>query len=648
MSLLNVGARALLTNQVALQTAGHNIANVNTEGYSRQSVVLETVQGQFTGGGYIGKGVNVATVIRNHSEMLTRQAASAASTSAGDAIRSTRLNQLQDVFSGGTDGLGAAINDMMNAFSDVVTAPTDLSARSLVLTRIDETANRINASSARLDEIQSTVRNELDGAINQVNTLAKSLAAVNEQIARAKGNGQPPNDLLDQRDTLIRNINQYFQTTQVEADDGSMSVFIASSQPLVLGTSAASLSVDNGTEFPGSGQLKVFFHNAGGTAIELNEGMLAGGEVSGLLRFHNGDLTEGRNLLGRMAVAISESLNAQNHLGLTLDGTVGGDLFKPIALSDAISASTNAPGSSIALAVSDPTKLAASNYEITYTAANAGYVQRQSDGKVFQFGPAPATYATVNALFSDQGLALTITGAPVAGDRFLVNSLQTTAGNMESVQFSPRDLAAANPVNAKLGSSNTGQLQMDRLVARSNPPGATAPVTITFTGPNSYTRSDTGPAVYTYVSGQPITYDTAVPPTGWSITLKGTPAAGDTVLIDNALNPAYGDWYKRDAGNASALLGLRDVKMFDDATLADGYASLMAQVGTRTQSAQFAAKVSEKIAAQLEGDRTAVSGVNLDEEAARLIQYQQAYQASAKMIQIAQSVFDSLISTMGR
>lgn len=120
------------------------------------------------------------------------------------------------------------------------------------------------------------------------------------------------------------------------------------------------------------------------------------------------------------------------------------------------------------------------------------------------------------------------------------------------------------------------------------------------------------------------------------------------MVIGNALDPAYGDWYQRNAGNASALLGLRDVKMFDDATLADGYAGLMAQVGTRTQSAQFAAQVSEKIAAQLEGDRTAVSGVNLDEEAARLIQYQQAYQASAKMIQIAQNVFDSLISSMGR
>ena len=152
MSLLNVGARALLANQVALQTAGHNIANVNTPGYSRQTVVLQTVQGQFTGGGYIGQGVDVQTILRNQSELLTRQSAAAGSTQAADAIRAQRLSQLQEVFSGGTQGLGAAINDMMNAFSDVVSSPTDITARTVVLTRLDETAARMRTASDRIND----------------------------------------------------------------------------------------------------------------------------------------------------------------------------------------------------------------------------------------------------------------------------------------------------------------------------------------------------------------------------------------------------------------------------------------------------------------------------------------------------------------
>ncbi|KAH1280631.1 hypothetical protein KXX11_004525, partial [Aspergillus fumigatus] len=135
---------------------------------------------------------------------------------------------------------------------------------------------------------------------------------------------------------------------------------------------------------------------------------------------------------------------------------------------------------------------------------------------------------------------------------------------------------------------------------------------------------------------------------GWEITLQGTPNTGDTVTVGKATDPQFGDFYTRNAGNANALMALRDVKMFDNATLSDGYAGAMAQIGTRTQSAKFAADLSTTIAANLERDRTAISGVNLDEEAAKLIQYQQAYQASAKMIQIAQGIFDSLIQGLGR
>ncbi|WP_119967286.1 flagellar hook-associated protein FlgK [Simplicispira lacusdiani] len=650
MSLLNVGSRALLANQVALQTAGHNIANVSTPGYSRQNVVLQTVQGQFTGGGYIGKGVDVQTVLRNHSELLTRQSTAAASVDAGDTARMARLRQLQDVFSGGSSGIGASINDMMNALSDVVSAPTDLTARSVALTRMDEMAARMRDASQRLDEIGYTVAEQLKGSMVAVNSLAKNIAGINEQIARAKGNGQPANDLLDQRDQLIRELNQHIQTSQVAADDGTVSVFVAGSQPLVLGNKAATLSIDDPADFgAGSGQKVLNFLAPGSaTKVELNESMLGGGEVAGLLRFQNSDLAEGRNLLGRMAVAISESMNTQNRLGLTLDGQVGENLFAPISLGDAVRSNFNTSAVTMGLTVTDPTALQASSYTVSFTAADAGSVTRHSDGKVFTFDGSGLPPVTVADVFTAQGLGVTLSGPPNAGDQFMITSLQGSAAELQALQYSPVDLAAANPVNAAMGPNNSGTLQMVGLKALTNPPGATAPVTITFTGPNTFTRSDTGAVVHAYTSGQPINYDALTPPTGWSVTVSGAPKAGDTLTIDNALAPAYGDWYKRDAGNASALMGLRDVPMFDGATLSDGFAGAMAQIGTRTQSAQFAAELSSAIAANLERDRTAVSGVNLDEEAARLIQFQQAYQASAKMIQIAQNIFDTLIQGLTR
>ena len=680
MSLLNIGARALLANQVGLQTTGHNIANVKTPGYSRQTVTQQTVQG---GGshcsGYIGQGVDVQAILRSHSDLLTRQAASAAATKAGDSVRLDRLSQLQDVFSGGPAGLGAAINDMMNAFSGVANAPTDMTARNVALTRIDETAMRMRGASERLDELGDSVNQQINGSLVQINALAKSIASVNAQIVEAKGNGHSPNDLLDRRDQLIRDLNIHIQTTQIAADDGSVGVFVSASQPLVLGSTAATLSLGAPDAFPGSRTQQQLFFSMPGAAqkVPLNQNMLGGGTIAGLLQFQNNDLAEGYNLLGRMAVGISETLNTQNKLGLTLDGNRGKDLFKPLELANALTGKNNTSTNQMGLTVVDASKLQASSYNITFTGTSSGTVTRQSDGKFFQFDnsipPAPGT-TTLDAIMLGEGLALTdgaTPSGPFAGandkDQFLLSPMQGLAGQMQAQQYSPRELAAANPVNAAMGPTNAGTMQLANLKPTGPtltlppspvPPATGAGVTLTFTAGPPATFSPAGNtnppmnlsttpptplvAPFTYTPGQPISID------GWEITLQGTPKTGDTITVGNAKDPQYGDYYKRDAGNAGAMLALRDKVMFDGATLADGFAGAMAQIGTRTQSAMFAANLSTAIADNLEQDRTALSGVNLDEEAARLIQYQQAYQASAKMLSIAQNIFDNLMQSVGR
>jgi flagellar hook-associated protein 1 FlgK len=656
MSLLNVGARALLANQAALQTAGHNIANVSTPGYSRQTVVLQTVKGQFTGGGYIGQGVDVQTVVRNQSDLLTRQSAAAGSVQAADIVRAGRLSQLQDIFSGGKTGLGAAINEMMNSFSDVVSSPTDITARTVTLTRIDETAARLRTAAEQINELQYNVTEQLRTSVTTVNNLATQMAGINEQITRAKGNGQPANDLLDQRDQIIREINQYVQTTQVTADDGSIGLFVASSQPLVLGTTASPLAITDSLDFPGSGQISLSFTRAGAPPVTLDDSMLGGGSMSGLLRFNNSDLSEGRNLLGRIAMAIGMAMNDQQNQGLTLDGEPGKDLF---ALPTSMPGATNGSGVG-SVGFSDATQFAASDYEIRFTTGTAGQVIRLSDGKAVSFtDPIDLASKQIDGLTFN----LTTSGAP--GERMLFKPFSSAAANIQTLVYSPRDLAVANPINAGMGKANGGTLQLAGVKATGlpNPPGLVLPgnagpaavppilggIELQFNAgpPNTFDAFDrsTNPATalltgQAYVPGAPISIN------GWQITLQGTPHTGDTVVIGNALDPQYGDNYTRDSGNASALMNLRDVKMFDGSTLSDGYASAMSQVGTRTQSATFAAQLSTTIAANLEQDRTAISGVNLDEEAARLIQYQQAYQASAKMIQVAQTVFDTVLNGM--
>lgn len=679
MSLLNVGARALLTNQIALQTTGNNIANVSTPGYSRQSAHLVTVPGQYSPQGYIGKGVAVETILRNHSELLTRQAALAGSAQAGDKVRSERLNQMQEIYSGGKDGLGTAISDMLGSLSDVLNSPTDMTARTVTLTRMAETAGRFRTAAERLSDIEYTVNEQLKNNVVKINNIAQSIAAVNGEIAAAQGNGQSPNDLLDQRDQLIRELNQYIQTSQIPADDGTVGVFVAGSQPLVMATTATELSLQVAKEFPGSGQMALYIQRQG-TQVELNEQMLGGGEMQGLLRFANQDMAEGRNLLGRLAQGMAMTMNEQHKLGLTLDGEFGKDLF---------AVPTSVPGYSSGTATgnvtfTDPTQFAASDYEIRFAAPPAGtppagVVVRLSDNATTNF-----TNLTNLASQKIDGLTFNLTAAGNAGERMLFKPFASTAQTIEAKIYAPKDLAAANPINAAMGTSNSGSLQLATLSAGGKkwdatnnrviqtgaitlPPSPVPPattgggITLTFDAngkfavPGGAITPDGGPIdlsatppqklagpPYDFVSGHTISIN------GWEITLKGTPNDGDTVTVGNALDPQYGDAYKRNAGNGGALMALRDVKMFDDATLQDGWANAIAQVGTRTQSAQYATNMSTTIANNLERDRLAVSGVNLDEEAAKLIQYQQAYQASAKMLQVAQSIFDNLMQTVGR
>jgi flagellar hook-associated protein 1 FlgK len=266
-----------------------------------------------------------------------------------------------------------------------------------------------------------------------------------------------------------------------------------------------------------------------------------------------------------------------------------------------------------------------------------------------------STFTTVPVQVDGLNLSISA-GTAAAGDSFLVKPFSAAAAAISTVVTSPKDLAISSPVAAKAGSSNTGTMAVDKLLTRAVP--APAAITLNFTTASTYTRSDDpalalvppgAPVSYTYTAGQAIEYATTLPATtGWSLTLKGAAKAGDTFVVGSFGTVQPNADPKLDAGNARALAALRDVVTFDGAALTDGYAGLMAEVGVTVQGATYAADVSMSIAANIEKDRASVAGVNLDEEAAKLLQYQQAYQASGKMLQIAQSIFDSLLQNLGR
>ena len=654
MSSLNIAARALTTNMSVLQTIGNNIANVNTEGFSRQTVSLSTVEGNFAGGSFFGNGVQISAVRRSYDAFLTKQSNSTASVAADDAIRYEKLQQIEALFPMGTSGLGAALNATLNAWVDVASSPTDSTARGVVLDRADDLASRFRDTSARLDELGQTTSLQTTEVVKSINALAQQIAELNDKVSKLQTESASPNDLLDQRDQLIRDLNQYVQTTTIPASDGTITVFVAGSMPLVLGASAASMEVmPSATD--GSNQRDLFF-TINGQRTPVDHEFLGGGELSGLMDFYNNDLSQTQNQLGRLAISLATQINQQQKSGLDLNGSVGTDFFRPISVNNVFPASTPIPTATLNLAVDTApgaaTQFQASDYEVSVSAllpTPAVTVRRLSDGIEVLSGVALSSNPTFD------GLALTLSaGALAAGDKFVLRPFADGARNLDMALTAPAQLAVASPVTVTNASTNTGITTVEAvsmtLLTGALP--ATVPSfaltfnagTAQFSVPAPLLPATVSPANLSYGSGSPMefTYDDGAGNVyQYKLTLRGEPKTGDVFT----LSPTPAAAAKFNAGNAQAMLALRDVDSFQGVTLSDGYVSVFSDLATRLQAAKFSAQFSDSQAASAETLRTNVSGVNLDEEAAKLIQYQQSYQASAKFMQTAQSLFDTLIAS---
>jgi flagellar hook-associated protein 1 FlgK len=653
-ALMTIGKTALFANYAALQTAGNNIANVNTAGYSRQETQFETSQGQFTGSGFFGKGVSVATVTRAYNELLTQQAVASKSVAAADTARNDRLLQLENAFPTGTAGLGSAAGNFLNAFIDLSNKPADSATRQVVLSQAQDLAARFRAAGDQLSALQSGVTQEVKTSVGTVNTLAQQVAKLNQQITAYRGTGQSPNDLLDQRDRLVGQISELVNVTTVEADDGSVGLFIGGGQNLVLGSNASTLTAVADPFDPAKVQLAM---REGGIDRAIPADSLQGGSIAGLLRFQNNDLTAANNLLGQMATAISGAINRQQKLGLDLStpAQVGGDLFS-VGSARVLDASSNAGNAALSLIVTDPARVQASNYSVAFDGTQYT-VTRLLDNKAVT--GSPFTAAAVAAGVSFDGMSLqSSTGTAQAGDRFLLEPVATASQNMRTVLSNPNGLAAAAPFTASTGAGNTGTATVGSLAVVNPPPAydRTLTATITFTdGSGHYgwslsngTTSPVSPpaAPLLWTAGTPISLN------GFELNLDGVPRSGDVVSVAPTTSISSNN------GNALAFADLANVGIVASMpqtsgaaspgmTITDAYASAISDIGVRVQGSKAATTISGGVATAAETARANAAGVNLDEEAARLIQFQQSYQAAAKILQVAQSVFDTMLQTVG-
>lgn len=632
----NISVSALLAYQQALNTASHNIANVNTAGYSRQRVELGTQLPQYTGGGYQGNGVQVDGIRRVYNEFLTAQVRDLTASQSEAATLQQSASQIDNMLADPNAGLTPVTGQFFAALQDLANDPSSTAARQVVLDKSETLASRFRDFATYFDGLSQGVNSGLTTAVDQVNTLAQQIGDLNQSIQTLSGSGGAPNDLLDKRDELIRQLSEYTAVSVVEQGDGSRNVFIGAGQPLVVGSRVQQLTTLRDPY--DSGRQRIGFVSAG-APVDIT-GQLTGGKIGGLLAFRDQVLDPAYNRLGQVAQGIAATLNAQHRLGQDLNGNMGGDLFT-VAAPQVLPRSSNTGDAVVGVAVTDVSALTTSDYRLDRH--GTGYsLTRLSDGTVTSLDAAgfPGGAVTVD------GLQITLaSGAIDDGDSFL---LRPTRGASESLQVAvtdPNSIAAASPIRTRAELANIGNATISAGVVDGPPPVSadlTAAVTITFNDPPTsfnVTGAGTGdPTSVPYVSGAAISYN------GWTLQISGQPTVGDTFAVGANTSGAG------DNRNALALGALQSTYTLDQgqSTYADAYGNLVATVGVRTQRAQSTSAAQGVLLDQATAARDNVAGVNLDEEAANLLRFQQAYQAAARVIEVANSLFDSVLNAVRR
>ncbi|MBC7938627.1 MAG: flagellar hook-associated protein FlgK, partial [Chitinophagaceae bacterium] len=561
--LMSLGIKAMTANYAALQTTGHNIANANVAGYSRQQVELNTAQGQFSGAGFFGKGVNVQTITRSHNAFLTSEAAGAVSLAAMDDARLTQLSRLESVFKTGEAGIGHAVTQFIGSMGLLADQPADLATRQVVLARAAELSSRFNEAGTALDDIQNGVTSEVRSSVAAVNSLAQSIAQANQKIAGLRGLGQPANDLLDERDRLISELSQHVKVSRIEADDGTVGLFIGGGQRLVLGSEAGQLAVQPDPTDP----RRVAVGIQAGNRVNPMDGTTLGGGLSGLLRFQNIDLVEGRNLVGRLAATVGGAVNQQQQRGLNLLGTDPTPALFDLGQPQAIGNRNNARdaggvrGSVHVSFGSDPAALRASEYDLREDPAVPGNwkLTRLVGGELSQDPADGLSFAGTTASFQGINIDFTVPTVPVPpqpGDKFLLQTVGRAANDIKTRLRDPRDLAAAASQVATTAAGNSGTAAVSSMTVTDSPlpyPGATT--RFTFANNPAYdpavdpqlfpTDPRTQPVAYTWEvldSTQNVLASDATPRAlfpgqplpqggadinGFTLTLSGVPRPGD-------------------------------------------------------------------------------------------------------------------------
>jgi flagellar hook-associated protein 1 FlgK len=627
MGIFNVGISGLNVAQVGLLTTSHNISNASTPGYNRQLAIQTTNTPMFTGVGYLGQGSHVETIRRIYSQQLQGQMMSAqAGASEMDSYLS-QISQIDNLLADPSAGLSPALSAFFGAVQEMAANPASVPARQAMLSASQSLVARFQAIDQRLTEVRNGVNAQITSVATAINSYAVQIAEINQRIiyASAIGPNQPPNDLLDQRDQLIAELNKEIRVTTLEQGDGTLSVFIGNGQPLVIGTdhyTVSAVAAPDDLE-----RITIALKLPTGQTAYMPESLITGGTLGGLIAFRSGSLDEAQNALGRIALTLAQNFNDQHRLGQDLTGALGGDYFDMSNVGAVEFKNGNNTGNAVIVAsVAAVGNLTTSDYRLSYDGTNYT-LTRLSDNKSQAY-----TLGT-----EVDGISISLSsGTPQAGDSFLIQPTRNGAKNLAMAIADPREIAAAAPIRTEASLDNTGTGSISAGVALDTTnPNLWATTTLNFVA-GGYQVNGAGPVI-PYTSGANIDLN------GWRVVVTGTPAVGDVFTIERNSNGVA------DNRNGVLLAALQTANKLDGgkATYQSSYSALVAKIGNKAREVEITGQAQQSLLEQAQTRRDEMSAVNLDEEAANLLRYQQAYQAAARMIDIAANLFDEVLA-LGR
>lgn len=627
--LLSIGTSALQAYQRTLATVGHNIANASTAGYTRQQVQLVSQAGSASGAGFIGAGVGIAQIQRLADGYSTERLRFDAASQAQAERLQVMTQRVDGLLSDGRLGLNEALTRFYSSLEAAAAAPLSAAARQSVLSAAQTLSDRFQGLQHEFEGLQAEVGERLSLAAEHANALTGAIADLNDRIALEAGRtgGQAPNDLLDRRDQLLEQLAAQIGITTTLQDDGAVNVFSMDGQALVLGTHTREIHVTADVYRSDHWQLTV---GEGAGAVPITASV-QGGTIGGLMEFQRLVMDPAMGDLGRIATGLAMSVNTQHAQGVDLLGQFGTDLFEVPTVS-VHQHPANSGGAAVSVAFDDPGAVSGKNYLLRHDGVAWTLFESSSGSPVSWTGS-----GTVADPFVAAGLRITVSGVPANQDRFLIVPTEHAAGDLAVAITDPSRLAVASAVMGDSATTNRGSGRIDTLhVMDAGDPSLRSPVTIEFVSANSYTLDGSGP--FAYVEGAAIDFN------GWRLKLSGQPSIGDTFRVVPT-PPGSGD-----NRNAQALAGLRTRGVLDggNQSLSEGYSNLVVRTGVHAQQATQRFEAQSALSAQARADRDRTSGVNLDEEAANLVRFQQAYQAAAQAIAVADSVFQSLLAAVRR